>query len=51
MKDVTTAHFSLFAAGINKPSSQRPYKQGTLKDVYCWMNSMKMTIALYRYQA
>lgn len=42
MKDVTTAHFSLFAAGINKPSSQRPYKQGTLKDVYCWMNSMKM---------
>ena len=42
MKDVTPAHFSLFAAGINKPSSQRPYKQGTLKDVYCWMNSMKM---------
>ena len=42
MKDVTPARFSLFAAGINKPSSQRPYKQGTLKDVYCWMNSMKM---------
>ena len=42
MKDVTTTRFSLFAAGINKPSSQRPYKQGTLKDVYCWMNSMKM---------
>ena len=30
MKDVTPARFSLFAAGINKPSSQRPYKQGTL---------------------
>lgn len=42
MKDVTPARFSLFAAGINKPSSQRPYKQGTLEDVYCWMNSMKM---------
>ncbi len=42
MKDVTSARFSLFAAGINKPSSQRPYKQGTLGDVYCWMNSMKM---------
>lgn len=27
MKDVTTARFSLFAAGINKPSSQRPYKK------------------------
>lgn len=38
-----TAHFSLFAAGINKAESQRPYKQeGTLEDVYRWMNSMKM---------
>lgn len=37
MKDVTPARFSLFAAGINKPSSQRPYKQGTLEDVYCWI--------------
>lgn len=38
-----TAHFSLFAAGINKAGSQKPYKQeGTLEDVYRWMNSMKM---------
>lgn len=42
MKEVTTTYFSLYAAGINKPSSQRPYKQGTLVDVYRWMNSMKM---------
>lgn len=35
-------HFSLFAPGINKPSGQHPYKQGTLIDAYRWMNSMKM---------
>lgn len=37
-----TAQFSLFAAGITKPEGQRPYRQGTLLDVYRWMNSMKM---------
>ncbi len=38
-----TTHFSLFAAGINKAASQRPFKQeATLEDAYEWMNSMKM---------
>ena len=37
-----TARISLFAPGIARASGQRPYKQGTLLDVYRWMNSMKM---------
>lgn len=36
------AQFSLFPAGINKPTSQKPFKHGTLKDVYEWMVTPKM---------
>lgn len=34
--------FSLFGAGINTPGGQRPARQGTLCDVYRWMNSMRL---------
>ena len=37
-----TAQFSLYAPGINSPAGQHPYKQGTLMDVYRWMNSVNM---------
>ncbi len=37
-----TAQFSLYAAGISKREGQHPYRHGTLRDVYLWMNSMKM---------
>ena len=40
--DITKAIFSLYGAGINTPQGQKPAKQGTLKDVYTWMNSMRM---------
>lgn len=40
--DVLNAKFSLFSAGINTQGGQKPYMQGTLKDVYTWMNSQKM---------
>ncbi len=39
---ITTPTFSLFIPGINKPAGQHPYRQGTLIDVYRWMNSMRM---------
>ncbi len=40
--DITKVLFSLYGAGINTPQGQKPVKQGTLKDVYAWMNSMHM---------
>lgn len=39
---MTEARFSLFGAGINTPRGQRPAMQGTLRDVYSWMNSMRL---------
>ena len=40
--DIMQARFSLYEAGINTPQGQKPAMQGTLKDVYDWMNSMNM---------
>ena len=40
--DVTEAKFSIFEAGINKPSGQQPSMQGTLQDVWTLMNSERM---------
>lgn len=40
--DVTRARFSLFGAGITKKTGQKPYMQGTLLDVYAWMNTPRM---------
>lgn len=40
--DATNATFSLFGAGITKPEGQRPYMNGTIKDVLEWMNRPKM---------
>lgn len=37
-----TAQCSIFAPGINKAAGQHPCLQGTLYDVYRWMNSMEM---------
>lgn len=35
--------FSLFGAGINKPSGLVPHiREATLRDVYQWMNTMRM---------
>lgn len=40
--NINEARFSLFGAGINTPNGQRPAIQGTLHDVYSWMNSMRL---------
>lgn len=42
MTNITEVQFSLYGAGINTPGGQKPAKQGTLKDVYDWMTSVKM---------
>lgn len=40
--DITQVRVSMFGAGINTPGGQRPAMQGTMKDVYVWMNSVKL---------
>lgn len=40
--NILNARFCFFGAGINKPEGQNPHSEGTLRDVYRWMNSMRM---------
>lgn len=40
--DITAVKFSMFGAGITSPNGQVPKMQGSLLDVYTWMNSPRL---------
>lgn len=39
---ISEVKFSLYGAGINSTSGQKPYMQGTLRDVCAWMSTPRM---------